>query len=148
MLKRFLSVAAFLVTGVTPALADEPVDIVSGIYDAYIERDGLLPEEWPALSSRIAPYVEAALQPPDGEVGVLDFDVFVNGQDWDFDEVEVEETDRSDADASVVARFDNFGEPQEVSYYFVNEGGEWLIDDIFWGVEGDSLWTYVMPVNQ
>ena len=132
-----------------PAFAQgmEPADVVREIYNRYLDNgDGTSVDDVP-LSRRIAPYVKAAQGDEDG-VGALDFDPFVNGQDYDVTAAEVEETERSDADATVVAHLTNFGQPQDVEYYFVRESGTWRIDDISWGEEGTSLWTVVMPAPQ
>lgn len=67
---------------------------------------------------------------PQGEVGRLDFDPFVGGQDWDISGLEVKETFRSGGEAQVRADFANFGDPRSILFSLVREDGAWRIDDI------------------
>ena len=63
-------------------------------------------------------------------IGRLDFDVFVDAQDWDLSEVSISKPEVSGETAVVDASFRNFDEQRTLRYLFVNEDGSWLIDDI------------------
>ena len=67
---------------------------------------------------------------PQGEVGRLDFDPFVGGQDWELSGLEVKETYRSGDEAQVRADFASFGDPRSILFSLVREDGAWRIDDI------------------
>lgn len=63
-------------------------------------------------------------------MGALDFDPFVEGQDFDIADLDVgEPTIRGDK-ARVAVTFTNFGEPREIYFELVFEDGSWLIDDL------------------
>ena len=56
---------------------------------------------------------------PEGMVGRIDWDVFVDGQDWKLTELKI-----------VRATFKNFGEPRDILISLVLEDGHWRIDEI------------------
>lgn len=63
------------------------------------------------------------------EVGRIDFDPFVNGQDFDVTDLTFEPAEVSGERAEVVVRFANFETPQTVTLSLVAEAGRWKIDD-------------------
>ena len=75
-------------------------------------------------------------------MGPLDFDWWVNAQDWALANVQVTET-RESADRRIVsARFTNDGRPDEVRFVFVRQGSRWFLDDAISGTgSGDGGWT-------
>jgi hypothetical protein len=66
---------------------------------------------------------------PEGEVGRIDWDLFVDGQDWQLTELKIVPLSHSATRAEVRATFKNFGEPRDILYTLVLEG-HWRIDDI------------------
>jgi len=67
---------------------------------------------------------------PEGEMGALSFDPFVNGQDYELSDLEVGEPAIEGDRAEVEVRFDNFGRGTVLSYELVREDGGWRIDDV------------------
>jgi hypothetical protein len=67
---------------------------------------------------------------PKGDVGRLEFDPFVNGQDWEIKKLVVTETERKGDRATVRATFGNFDEPQEIEFQLVRRQQRWLIDEV------------------
>jgi Protein of unknown function (DUF3828) len=67
---------------------------------------------------------------PEDAVGPLDFDPFINAQDYDNVSVKIAEPVVDGGTASEDAVVTNFGEDQMLTFYLVNEGGGWKIDDI------------------
>ena len=65
-----------------------------------------------------------------GEIGRLDFDPWINGQDWTLSGVEVSEAPREGDRRIVIARFSNSGTHNVIRFELVEEGGRWLIDDM------------------
>lgn len=64
------------------------------------------------------------------EMPILDWDVFVNGQDFLITEITCTTNQTDDTHMVVSARFKNFDSPTEVLYDFVKMGGRWRIDNI------------------
>ncbi|TWB21525.1 uncharacterized protein DUF3828 [Nitrospirillum bahiense] len=58
----------------------------------------------------------------------LDFDIIIDGQDWDLSGFGLQAEASGDT-ATVTARFSNFG-PRVLAYHFMRTGGRWLIDDV------------------
>lgn len=131
----------------SPVLAQSaPEQIVSDIYDTYggSAQIGL----WPAdpgpremFSERLRPLLEKDFERAESDgIGLLDFDIFVDGQDFDITDVEVGKAAVSGDRATVEARFRNFGEPRRVVYGFVQEDGAWKIDEVT-SPDGEYPWT-------
>jgi hypothetical protein len=75
-----------------------------------------------------------------GEIGRLDFDPFISGQDWQTTTVTVGEPDVVGGTARVSVDYDNFGEMHHAVYALVLERDGWKIDDVTYpGEEGFSL---------
>jgi len=113
---------------------------VTAIYDAYIGKNG----NGIALDSeqKIQHYFEpslAALILQDQreaarhqEVGTLDFDPFVDAQDWDIAAFNVAMNEKGSDKASATVQFNNFGKPQTIVLDLVKIKNEWKITDITW----------------
>jgi hypothetical protein len=71
-----------------------------------------------------------AKETPEGEVGRIDWDVFVDGQDWQLTELKIVPVSKEATRAEVRATFKNFDEPRDLLYSLVLEDGHWRIDDI------------------
>ena len=67
-----------------------------------------------------------------GEVGCLDFDYWVNGQDWKLSNLKIaSRANAKQADLMVVvATFVNLGQPNEIHFDFRRSNGKWLLDDV------------------
>src|SRR5215813_7864739 len=104
--------------------------MITAIYKQYQGKgDPKIPES--IHSARLRGLMAAdRKQTPKGEVGRLDFDPFVNGQDWEIKKLVVTETERKGDRATVRATFDNFDEPREIEFQLVRQQRRWLIDDV------------------
>ena len=71
----------------------------------------------------------------DDLVGSLDFDWWINAQDWELGPVEVSEEAPDEDRRTVVARFRN-GDRAEISrFHFIRQHRRWFLDDV---VNGDG----------
>ena len=68
-------------------------------------------------------------QTPEGEVGVLDFDPFIDGQDWKLSGLKITVKQGSDGPVGT-ARFKNFGDAMKVEFDLVREGDAWKIKNM------------------
>jgi uncharacterized protein DUF3828 len=107
---------------------------VEGLYKPYLDNtagDPVQPDGQAIYSKRLQALIDKDLaETPDGEVGRLDFDPFVDGQDWELGGLKVKEIYRSGDDARVRADFANFGEPRSILFNLVREDGAWRVDEI------------------
>jgi hypothetical protein len=130
---RFAAVVAALFLSLTPVLAaqsyDSPQAMLQAFYAPYLN------DEFPDNSEQ---FRSAALQglidhdieiTPDGDMGALDFDPFINGQDYEITDLQIGEPEIDGDRAVVVVTFKNFDEPNSLTYDLVNEDG-WKIDDV------------------
>jgi hypothetical protein len=137
---------AAAVLGGGAALAGEPAEKVFAIYDIYLDRNADpsgFAERYESgfmsvrLRDLFAAYEANASQ---DEVGAIDFDPFINAQDYSISDVTiVSETIDGDR-ATVVAAFTNFDRRDELTYSLVREDGTWKIDDIE-SKNGDYPWV-------
>lgn len=67
----------------------------------------------------------------DKELGAIDFDPFINAQDYELTNLEIGDPQPVAAGRVIVpVRFSNMGEPQTMEFTLVEESGSWLVDDI------------------
>jgi hypothetical protein len=131
---RALAIAILLsladIAGAQAQNEGDPVAFVQAIYRDY--QDGH-PTGWPdrAYSSRLHKLVEEDRKnTPQGDVGRLDFDPYINGQDWKLASLQVAQVSRQSDRAVVEARFQNEGTAEDLRYSLVRVGGRWLVDDV------------------
>jgi|SRR5215217_9295210 len=122
-------VAAFA----APALAqpfEEPSDVLAAFYAPYL-RDDIPENEEQYRSDYLNGLYEADYaNTPDGEMGAIEFDPYVDGQDFVIEDLEIGEPMVRGDKARVVVEFTNMGEPRRITYDLVYENGGWLINDL------------------
>jgi Protein of unknown function (DUF3828) len=113
---------------------------VAAIYDAYVGKSGngiALDSEQkvhhyfePSLAALILQdHKDAARRK---EVGTLDFDAFVDAQDWDIAAYNIAMNDKGPDKASATVQFNNFRKAQTIVLDLVKIKNEWKITDITW----------------
>ena len=112
----------------------DPVTLITAIYQTYTDV-GHGEDTMPGLPGVYSKRLQALIdkdekETPEGEVGRIDWDVFVDGQDWELTELEIAPVSQDAAQAEMRATFKNFGEPRDILYTLVLEDGHWRIDDI------------------
>lgn len=113
---------------------DDPASLIAAIYKTYAD---IAPGEegMPGLPGIYSKRLQALLdkdarETQDGMVGRIDWDVFVDGQDWQLSELKIEPVSLDAAKAQIRASFKNFGEPKNMLFDLVREEGGWRIDEI------------------
>jgi hypothetical protein len=110
--------------------AGDPVALITDIYKAYT-ADTASPGYSDVYSKRLQALVDSDSQDaPDGDGGKIDWDVFVNGNDWQVSKLAITLVSKSAKQAQVRARFFNFKEQQDQLFDLVVEDGRWVIDDV------------------
>lgn len=109
---------------------ESPEALLEAFYEPYFSG-GFAEDEAHFRSAALqALYEEDAASTPEGEMGALSFDPYVDGQDFLIENFAVDAVE-IDGDAAVAdVSFTNFGEPRELSYDLVFEDGGWRIDDV------------------
>ncbi|MET0437902.1 MAG: DUF3828 domain-containing protein [Devosia sp.] len=132
-MRRLALVPALLLAFAAPALAqpyETPQELLEAFYEPYFSGD--FPEfESDFRSAALNALYEAdAENTPEGEIGALDFDPYIDGQDFDLADLVIGEPEESEGFATVDVTFTNFGEPRHIVYDLVYEDGGWRIDDL------------------
>ena len=118
----------------SPQVDGDPVTLIAALYRTYQDigpgEDGM-PGIPNVYSKRLQALIDKdAKETPEGMVGRIDWDVVVDGQDWQLTELKISQVSRSETAAQVRARFKNFGHQSDMLFELVLEGGHWRIDDI------------------
>ncbi len=144
-MRRAVALLLLLVLGAPAAVAEdesEPaaktesgaVAVVAAIYKTYTDI-GPGEDGEPGLPGMYSKRLQALIdkdeaETPAGEVGRMDWDPFVDGQDWEVTGLKISQVYQSGGEARVRAVFANFGEPRNILFNLVREDGKWRIDDI------------------
>jgi hypothetical protein len=73
-----------------------------------------------------------------GEVGLLDFDPFIDAQDWEISAFDVAVADGAPGKATASVKFTNLGKPVTVRLDLVKLKNDWRIADITWQRDGKA----------
>jgi Protein of unknown function (DUF3828) len=110
--------------------ANDPVAVITAIYKTY-QSDADPPAYPKAFSRRLQGLIdEDEKNTPKGYVGKIDWDVFVDGQDWKLTHLRIILVARSNSKARVRVTFENFNSPCDIAFDLVREDGRWVIDEI------------------
>lgn len=131
---RLATLAAGLVLALTSFAAaqsyDTPEALIEAFYQPYF--NGNFPENERQFRSAAlqALYDNDAEITPEGEMGAISFDPYIDGQDYDISEFQIAAAGIAGDYASIEVTFNNFGEPRALTYELVLEDGGWKIDDV------------------
>jgi hypothetical protein len=129
-----------------PAFAADPgaAAFVTAIYNAYKGKDAKgvpLDNEHnigryfePALATAMAKDQKAAARR--NEVGLFDFDPFLDAQDWDVSAFDIAVSDAAGGTAKAIVKFVNQGEAMTVVLDLVQAKKDWRVYDIAWLHDG------------
>jgi hypothetical protein len=84
-------------------------------------------------------YEEDEAATPEGDVGTLDFDPYIGGQDWTLSDFKIGEAVIDGDTASIDVSFKNFDEPRNLTYELVMEDGGWKVNDLVSKTPGDEF---------
>jgi hypothetical protein len=119
---------------------DDPVVLITDIYKTY-QGDAAHPSYANPYSRRLQALLDADEKAtPKGDAGTIDWDVFVNGNDWDIKNLIIALVSKSTTHAQVRAQFISF-KPHDILFDLVREDGRWFIDDISETKVGSNRWT-------
>lgn len=108
----------------------DPVSLIKAIYETYT-ADNDNPGLPRIYSKRLQALIDKdEKETPEGMVGRIDWDVFVDGQDWKLTELKIALVSKSADKAQVRATFKNFDQSSNMLFDLVREDGRWRIDDV------------------
>jgi hypothetical protein len=115
-------------------------DFVTAIYDTYVGKDGngIALDTDQAVRRYFEPALAALIRKDQtdaerrDEVATLDFDPFVDAQDWDIAAFAIAVTDTGPGKAQATVKFDNSGKQSTVVLDLVKIGNQWKISNITW----------------
>jgi hypothetical protein len=125
----------------------DPRAFVEQMYAAYVRGhgDSTPPAPVRAYSPRLAALFatyDAWQRRHSDEVGSIDFDWWINAQDWELANVSVTQADSGRNARTVTARWQNSGRADSSRFLFVRIGGRWYLDDAANGSgHGGDGWT-------
>lgn len=140
---RLILAAFAFATALTPALAVDltsPQAVVEAIYEPYFQPaesfDYQLLDATPLQSAGLNALFEKDREEAGEGIGRIDFDPYVNGQDFQLSDLVVAEPVYVAGRAIVAVSFANFEQPREMGYLLVQEGDAWKIDDM-WAADAE-----------
>ena len=125
---------------------EDPRAFVAQRYAQYRDHPDSAPD-WPAFaySDRLKALFDAYdawNHQHEDLVGSLDFDWWINAQDWQLGPVTVTETSQDPDHRTETARFTNIDRQEEIRFQFVRQGNRWYLDDAVQGSgHGGDGWT-------
>lgn len=133
-------VLLFLTTSAAWAADPAAKAFLDGIYAAYFgeESTGIWYTTEEEARAWFTPETAALIgadmkeSEEEGSVGRLDFDPFINGQDWLVESADVQVQETGPDTAIGEARFNNYDRANVVRYALVKTADGWRIDDIRW----------------
>ena len=131
---RFAATVTGLFFALTAAAVAQPFEtpeaLIEALYEPYFSGEFAEDESIFRSDALNALYEADAENTPDGEMGAISFDPYVDGQDFELADFEIGEPQIDGNTAIIDVTFTNFGEPRAVSYDLVLENGGWKVDDL------------------
>jgi hypothetical protein len=131
---RIFLVVAFVLASFSAQARDatqDPLAYVKAIYAAYMEQSPRPSLTDDFYSRRMQRLLDAdAKATPKGDAGTIDWDVFVDGNDWALTKMRITLVSRAGKRAQVRAAFLNHKKPRDILFDLVHERGRWRIDEV------------------
>jgi hypothetical protein len=146
--RRTIILGAACMAVARPAFAADPSAsaFVTAIYNAYkgkdakgvpLENERIIRRYFePTLAAAMAKDQKAAARR--NEVGLLDFDPFLDAQDWDVGAFDIAVSDAAAGTAKATVKFVNQGEAMTVVLDLVQVKNDWRVYEISWLHDGKT----------
>jgi len=143
--RTFILGAAGAVFATTASTADAAaLAFVTAIYNSYKGKNGngIPLDNERAIRRYFEPSLAALLVKDQkdsarrNEVGTLDFDPFIDAQDWDVSALDIAMSDTAPDKASATVKFLNNAEHSTVVLDLVKIKNDWRVNDITWQHDG------------
>ena len=134
MRRASIALAAFSFSSVLLLSAatriDDPKTFVAEVYRRLMTAPSSYTPPEEIYTLRLAKLLRDDRRKAKGEVGCLDFVFWVNAQDWTITHLAIASADDGQDRKTVITKFLNGGEPQEIHFDFRRSAGRWLLDDV------------------
>jgi Protein of unknown function (DUF3828) len=133
-MRRIVLASLLLALGSVPAFAyDTPKALLTALYAPYFKGESFDWNKWDdgvfrskALNVLFARDTKEA----EGGVGRIDFDPYIDGQDYVITVLKIGEPKINGTTATDEVTFKNMGLPEDLTFTLVDEAGAWKIDDV------------------
>ncbi len=141
MSRFILALAALALAAFTqvPRGVDDPRAFVQGVYTQYRRGDAPRVDLDIYGSERLVALVHAFDEAAGGEQ-LIDFDWWVNGQDWRLSDIRITQIEGGSGRRIVTVRFANMGRVSVNRFDFVRAHGRWFLDEVV-NESGGGGWT-------
>lgn len=131
MRRLLASAVAFVsLSGLVAAQSfDTPEALIEAVYVPYTSSEYAEDDSVYRSAALNALFDADAENTPEGEMGALEFNPYVDGQDYELTNLDMGAASIDGDTATVDVTFENFGEPVDLTYFLVDEDG-WKIDDL------------------
>jgi hypothetical protein len=133
-MRRLLIALALLVAGAFPAFAyDSPADLLKALYTPYSKGESFDWNTWDEAqfrSKHLNELFDKDSKEANGEVGRLDFDPYIDGQDYQITDLKFGEAQITGDTATVEVTFKNFDTAEDLNFTLVKEADGWKVDDV------------------
>jgi|TARA_R110002126_G_scaffold98508_3_gene229086 hypothetical protein len=131
---RLAVLAASLFLALSSVAAAQPFEtpeaLLEAFYKPYLDGDFSVDDAVFRSAGLQALYDADAENTPEGEMGALGFDPYIDAQDFELSALRIDTPAISGGYATVVVTFSNFGARRSLSYELVQEADGWKIDDV------------------
>jgi len=140
---RFILPFMALALTAAPAFAfDTPKALLEALYSPYSKGDSFDWNSWDETqfrSKHLNELFAKDAKEADGEVGRLDFDPYIDGQDYQISDLKFGEPTIDGDMAKVEVTFKNLDTPDDLMFTLVKEPDGWKVDDV---VSSDKNFPY------
>lgn len=133
MRRLALALLTFTAT-IVPAFAyDTPEALLKALYTPYSQGDSFDWSKWDETkfrSKELNDLFAKDLKEADGEVGRIDFDPYVDGQDYQVSDLKFGDAKITGNTATIEVTFKNFEMDEDMVFTLVKEADGWKVDDV------------------
>jgi Protein of unknown function (DUF3828) len=142
MHRLILALIALAFTAAPAFAFDTPRALLEALYSPYSKGDSFDWNSWDETQFRSKHLNELFAKDQkeaDGEVGRLDFDPYIDGQDYQISALKIGDAAIDGDTATVEVTFKNFDTPDDLVFALVKETDGWKVDDV---VSSDKNFPY------
>jgi hypothetical protein len=133
-MRRLVLALAALVATILPTFAYEtPQALLDALYTPYKAGDGFDWSNWDESkfrSKELNALFDKDAKEADGDIGRLDFDPYIDGQDYQITDLKFGEPTINGDTAKVEVTFKNFDSAEDLLFTLVKEPDGWKVDDV------------------
>jgi Protein of unknown function (DUF3828) len=131
---RRLALTLLLLAIATPAFAfDTPKALLQALYAPYSKGDSFDWSKWDEAKFRskaLNTLFAADEKEANGDIGRLDFDPYIDGQDYQITALKIGDAKIVGTTATAEVTFKNFDNPEDMTFTLLKEADGWKIDDV------------------